>query len=97
MRRILAAIGTLIGVAVLVFIMLRALPGDQIQAAYGIESAALSPQQREALEAYYGIDQPLFVQFFTWAGQILTGNLGVSTRGQQTVASMTLESLPVTF
>lgn len=96
-RRILAAIGTLVGVAVLVFIMLRALPGDQIQAAYGIESAALSEEQRAALEAYYGIDQPLFVQFFTWAGQVLTGNLGVSTRGQQTVASMTLDSLPVTF
>lgn len=97
LRRILAAIGTLVGVAVLVFIMLRALPGDQIQAAYGTEAAALSEEQRAALEAYYGIDQPLFVQFFTWAGQLLTGNLGVSTRGQQTVASMTLDSLPVTF
>ncbi|TNC16593.1 ABC transporter permease [Georgenia sp. 311] len=97
LRRVLEALGTLLGVAVLVFIMMRALPGDQITASLGTEAAALTPAQREALEAYYGLDQPLFVQFFTWLGNVLTGNLGVSTRTGQSVLEMTAAALPVTI
>ncbi|PYG01837.1 peptide/nickel transport system permease protein [Georgenia satyanarayanai] len=97
LRRVLEALGTLLGVAVLVFIMMRALPGDQITASLGTEAAALTPAQREALEAYYGLDQPLVVQFFTWLGNVLTGNLGVSTRTGQSVLEMTAASLPVTI
>ncbi len=97
LRRVLEALGTLLGVAVLVFIMMRALPGDQITATLGTEAAALTPAQREALEAYYGLDQPLVVQFFTWLGNVLTGNLGVSTRTGQSVLEMTTASLPVTI
>ena len=97
LRRVLEALGTLLGVAVLVFIMMRALPGDQITASLGTEAAALTPAQREALEAYYGLDQPLVVQFFSWLGNVLTGNLGVSTRTGQSVLEMTAAALPVTI
>lgn len=97
MRRIGGGMLTLIGVAVAIFFMLRALPGDQITAAFGTEAAALSADQRATLEAYYGLDQPLFVQFFTWMGAILSGNLGYSARAQQSVLEMTAASLPVTI
>lgn len=96
-RRILGAVATLLGVAVLVFIMLRAIPGNQITAGLGTEAAALTPLQRAALERYYGIDQPLIVQFFSWLGNVFTGNLGFSARSQQSVLEMTLHSLPITF
>ncbi|QEW01942.1 ABC transporter permease [Microbacterium lushaniae] len=96
-RRVGSALLTLFGVAVAVFLMLRALPGDQITAAYGTEAAALSPEQRAALEAYYGVDQPLIVQFFTWLGAVVTGNLGFSARAQQSVLEMTVLALPVTL
>jgi len=96
-RKLLGAIGTLLGVAVFVFVMLRAIPGDQITAGLGTEAAALTPQQRADLEAYYGLDKPLLVQFFTWLGNIFTGNLGWSSRQQASVLDMTLEALPVTF
>jgi len=96
-RRVLEALGTLLGVAVLVFIMMRALPGDQITASLGTEAAALTPAQRADLEAYYGLDQPMVVQFFSWLGNVLTGNLGVSTRTGQSVLEMTAASLPVTL
>ena len=96
-RRILSMLGTLLGVAVFVFIMLRAIPGNQITAGLGTEAAALTPDQRGALEAYYGIDKPLVVQFFTWLGNVLTGNLGFSSRSQVSVLSLTLNALPVTF
>lgn len=97
LRRLVAALGTLLGVAVFVFVMLRAIPGDQITAGLGTEAAALTPSQRAALEAYYGLDQPLVVQFFSWLGNIFTGNLGFSARAQQSVVSMIGDSLPVTL
>jgi peptide/nickel transport system permease protein len=96
-RRLLEAVLTLVGVAVLVFVMLRAIPGDQITATLGTEAAALTPAQREALTAYYGLDQPLVVQFFTWLGAVLTGNLGASERSGQSVLEMTAASLPITL
>ena len=96
-RRILSMLGTLLGVAVFVFIMLRAIPGNQITAGLGTEAAALTPEQRAALEAYYGIDKPLVAQFFNWLGNVLTGNLGFSSRSQVSVLTLTLNALPVTF
>ncbi|TDC73343.1 ABC transporter permease [Streptomyces hainanensis] len=96
-RRAAAALATLFGVAVFVFVLLRAIPGDQITAALGTEAAALTPAQRSDLEAYYGIDQPLVLQFFSWLGNLLTGNLGYSTRSHESVLELTLRSLPVTF
>jgi len=96
-RRIAAAIVTLFGVAVFVFVMLRAIPGDQISAGLGTEAAALTPSQRAALESYYGLDQPLIKQFFSWLGNIFTGNLGVSSRSHETVLEMSIKSVPITF
>ncbi|GII75100.1 ABC transporter permease [Sphaerisporangium rufum] len=96
-RRGAGIAGTLSGVAVLVFVMLRAIPGDQITAGLGTEAAALSPAQRVALERYYGLDRPLVAQFFSWIGNVLTGNLGYSARAQRSVLDLTLHSLPVTL
>jgi peptide/nickel transport system permease protein len=96
-RRIAAAALTLFGVAVFVFIMLRAIPGSQITAGLGTEAAALTPAQKLSLEQYYGLDQPLFVQFFSWLGNLFTGNLGFSSRAQQSVLALTVDSLPVTL
>lgn len=97
LRRVGGAAGTLLGVAIFVFIMLRAIPGDQITAGLGTEAAALTPSQQAALERYYGLDQPLIVQFFSWLGNLFTGNLGFSSRSQQSVLDLTVRSLPVTF
>ncbi|TDC53120.1 ABC transporter permease [Jiangella ureilytica] len=96
-RRVAQSVFTLFGVAVVVFVVLRAIPGDQITANLGTEAAALTPDQRAALESYYGLDQPLLTQFFGWLGNILTGNLGFSARAQTSVADLTLQALPVTF
>lgn len=96
-RRIAGALLTLLGVAIFVFVMLRAIPGDQITAGLGTEAAALTPTQKQALEAYYGLDQPLYVQFFSWLGNLFSGNLGFSSRAQASVADLTLQALPVTL
>ncbi|GAA1677643.1 ABC transporter permease [Nonomuraea maheshkhaliensis] len=97
LRRVAETLGILFGVAVFVFVMLRAIPGDQITAGLGTEAAALTPAQRQALEQYYGLDQSLVTQFFSWLGNMFTGNFGYSARSQQSVLELTLHSLPVTF
>jgi len=96
-RTVAEAAVTLLGVAVLVFIMLRVLPGDQITASLGIEAGMMTEEQLDALRAYYGIDQPLLAQFLGWLAEVASGNLGFSQRTGQSVLEMTASSLPVTL
>jgi peptide/nickel transport system permease protein len=95
--RIGGSLLTLLGVSILVFVVLRVIPGNQIEAAFGTEAGNLSPAQHAALAHYYGMDRPLLSQYFSWIGSVLTGNLGVALNTHQTVWSMTKSSLPVTL
>lgn len=97
LRRLAEAVVTLLGVALLVFLLLRVLPGDEITARYGLEAGALTPNQREALQQYYGLDRPLVVQFFTWLGSVLSGNFGVSVTSGRNVSTLIADALPVTI
>lgn len=96
-RTLAEAAVTLFGVAVLVFVMMRVVPGDQITASLGIEAGVMTDAQLDALRAYYGIDQPLVQQFLGWISEVVQGNLGVSQRTGQSVLEMTASSLPVTI
>lgn len=88
---------TLVGVSILVFVVLRIVPGNQIDTTFGTEAGALSPAQRAALAHYYGIDRSLWSQYFSWIGSVLTGNLGVALNTHLAVTSMIRSSLPVTL
>ncbi len=94
--RIGGALITLFGVTVVVFVVLRAIPGNAITASLGIESGTLTPAQTQALDHFYGIDQPWYSQFFSWLGQVFRGNLGVSLTSGNSVASLIGAALPVT-
>jgi peptide/nickel transport system permease protein len=96
-RRLWGAIVTLLGVAVGVFIVLRLVPGDAISASLGTETAILTPLQRQALEDYYGIGQPLVQQFTSWLGNVVQGNLGISTQSGEAVTTLIGRTLPVTL
>jgi peptide/nickel transport system permease protein len=96
-RRLLAALGTLVGVALLVFVALRVVPGSSITASLGIEAGTLTPAQRQALEHYYGVDQPAPQQFLSWLQSIVSGNLGYSVHTGESVATMTKRAFPVTL
>jgi peptide/nickel transport system permease protein len=95
--RLAGMVVTLLGVAVVVFVVLRALPGDAITAKLGTESGVLDPGQRHALEEYYGIDKPLVSQFFHWFGGLFRGDLGVSADTGHTVTGLIGSALPVTL
>ena len=88
---------TLFGVSVIVFIILRVLPGNALTSALGTSAGLLTHAQLVALDHYYGIGQPLLQQYWSWLHAILTGNLGVSLSSRTSVASLIAAALPVTF
>ncbi|MGH3383582.1 MAG: ABC transporter permease [Nocardioidaceae bacterium] len=95
--RLAGTVATLAGVAVLVFVVLRALPGDAVTARLGTETGVLTDEQLAALERYYGIDQPIWQQFWSWLTSVLTGNLGVSVDSGAAVTKLIFAALPVTL
>jgi peptide/nickel transport system permease protein len=97
LRRLAEAVVTLFGVALVVFLLLRVLPGDEITARFGIETGGLTADQRDALARYYGLDEPPVVQFFSWLGSILSGNFGASVTSGRPVSELIMDALPVTI
>ncbi len=95
--RLAGTVATLFGVAVVVFVVLRALPGDTITAKLGTESVVLDDAQRRALEHFYGLDASPVTQFFRWLGDLFRGDLGVSLDSGTPVASLIGDALPVTL
>jgi peptide/nickel transport system permease protein len=78
-KRLLAMIPTLLGVAVLIFLLLRVVPGDVVEARYlgqgnQYQSQELMDQERKKL----GLDQPLWKQFTSWMGGLLRLDFGIS-------------------
>jgi peptide/nickel transport system permease protein len=95
-RRFGEAVLTLVGVSVVTFVLLRVVPGNQITASYGTAAGDLTPEQIRSLEAYYGLDKSMLVQYFDWLRGVLSGNLGVSATSHVSVAQLTAQSLPNT-
>jgi peptide/nickel transport system permease protein len=77
LQRILLMIPTLLGVAVLVFFLLRIMPGDVVQMMYS-DAANIPKRVIEMERARLGLDQPLHIQFFKWIGGALQGDFGIS-------------------
>jgi ABC-type dipeptide/oligopeptide/nickel transport system permease component len=93
-RRLVLIPPTLVGVAVIVFVLLRVVPGDPI--AMMIPPGATAADI-ERLRAFYGLDQPILQQFFTWFGQALSGNFGRSISVHQSVFDLVRARLPATL
>ena len=71
-KRVIISIITLLVILAVLFIMIKFLPGTPFN------NEKLSPAQRAAIMAKYGLDQPIIVQFFTYLKNMLTGDFGVS-------------------
>ncbi|HHY48664.1 MAG TPA: ABC transporter permease [Alphaproteobacteria bacterium] len=87
----------LLGVSVLVFFAIRLVPGDAITAMLGTEAGLLTPDQRAALAAYFGIDQPVHVQYWRWLAGLFRGELGISVIYGKPVLAVILERFPLTL
>lgn len=97
LRRLAVFPLVLIGVSIVVFVAIRMVPGDAITAMLGTEAGLLTPAQREALAAYFGIDQPWFIQYGRWLAGLLHGNLGISSTYGKPVLEIILERFPLTL
>jgi ABC-type dipeptide/oligopeptide/nickel transport system permease component len=93
-RRLLMAIPTLIGIAIVVFILLRVVPGDPI--AMMIPPGA-HEQDIARLRALYGLDRPILVQLLHWFADLLQGRFGSSISLRQPVLELILGRLPATL
>lgn len=79
-RRLLQAIPVFFGSTLLIFAMVFALPGDPILALFGDKTP--TPEQLAALQARYNLDQPFFVRYLDYLGDLFQGNLGTTFSGQ---------------
>ncbi|MGA5464597.1 ABC transporter permease [Mycobacterium sp. NPDC050041] len=93
-RRVLYSLVVLLGVLVVVFALVHLVPGDPVRIALGTR---YTPQAYEALRSASGLDRPIFVQFFSYLGKALTGDLGVSFRNGDPVTVTLLDRLPATL
>ncbi|WP_249694819.1 ABC transporter permease [Stappia sp. WLB 29] len=85
LRRILAVIPVMIIVAVFVFLLLRLTPGDP---AAIIAGDMATPAQLERIRTSLGLSEPLHIQFVTWVGLLLQGDLGTSLISNTPVTTM---------
>ena len=96
LRRALFALGTLIGVSLIIFVVLRILPGDPLVAILGVEGhAKMAPADRAVLMRDLGLSDSLPVQYMRWMRDIATGELGKSFFRGDTVRDLILHRGPL--
>lgn len=96
-RRLARFVGLVCAVAVLNFLIPRALPGSPIAAGGGADTALLPEAARRALRATYHLEDPLPSQFARYLGGLARGDLGWSLVTHRPVAAIVLERLPWTL
>ncbi|HEY7041371.1 MAG TPA: ABC transporter permease, partial [Methylomirabilota bacterium] len=96
LRRALFALGTVIGVSIIVFVVLRILPGDPLVALLGVEGhSKMTPADRAVIMRDLGLSDSLPVQYVRWLRDIATGQLGKSFFRGDTVRDLILHRGPL--
>lgn len=93
-QRLLQLIPVLIGISLVSFLLMQLSPGDPIRLLLGDRATEAAVAQ---LREQYGLNQPLFVQYFAYLSNVLHGDLGQSIRYQMPVGSLILGFLPPTL
>jgi peptide/nickel transport system permease protein len=95
LKRLLLSIPTLIGVSLIVFFMIRVVPGDIVQQIAGDQT--VTPELRERIERELGLDGPQSIQYLRWMGGIARFDFGQSLRGGDDISARMLDTLPTTL
>ncbi len=93
-RRLLLLVPILLGLSLLLFAWVRALPGGPAQALLGERA---TPEAVAEINRVYGFDRPVLEQYATYMGRVLQGNLGVSTTTRTPVTEELLRLFPATI
>jgi peptide/nickel transport system permease protein len=96
LRRLALLIPVLLGVSLVVFTLIRLIPGDAAMLAIGVDTR-ISDEQREAIRRAYGLDQPQPVQYIRWLGHVVRGDFGSSLRTRRSLNEELGLRLPVTI
>jgi peptide/nickel transport system permease protein len=97
-RRVITAIVIIFIVSILVFFVLRSLPGDPVLMYMSVEQMqSLSPEQIADFKKEFGLDKPLIVQYVNWVNGILHGDLGKSMFYRTDIKNLILHRLPITL
>src|SRR6185437_9834264 len=97
LRRLVFGALTVVGVSMVVFVVMRVLPGDPLVAIFGPEGfSKLSPEARASYMHDLGLSDPLVVQYQRWVHDIVTGSFGHSFFRSEDVADMILRRGPLT-
>ncbi|MDY6895603.1 MAG: ABC transporter permease [Thermotogota bacterium] len=95
-RRILLSIPTILLVTIIVFVLIRLVPGDVVDLIIGTQNF-LSEEQILQMYEDFGLNKPLVSQYFIWLKSLFTGNLGVSLRTGEEVVDLLVQRLPITL
>ena len=95
-RRAVWTVAALLGVSVLIFVLVRLLPGDIVDILAGTEGQ-LGREQRAQVLRQFGLDRPWPVQYALWLASMLRGDFGWSFRSGQPVADLLVSRLPITI
>jgi peptide/nickel transport system permease protein len=99
-RRAIIGIIILLIVTMLVFLLVRLLPGDPLVVYLGQSftqnTARIGPEQYEALKHKWGLDRPIPVQYIDWLGKLVRGDLGKSITVQEDIATLIAQRMPRT-
>ena len=93
-RRLLQVVPTVLMITLVVFVMMRSIPGDPVVSLLG---DAYTEEDAVKLRQSYGLDKPVLVQYFIWLGKLLQGDWGTSILSGRPVLQDVLIRLPVTF
>lgn len=96
LRRTVTSILMLVTVSILIFVVLRLLPGDPIITRLGA-TPGVDPKTIQALRKSAGLDSPLVLQYLRWVGGVVHGDFGQSYFNQYSVGRLIAESLPSTL
>jgi peptide/nickel transport system permease protein len=98
-RRLIVGVIILIIITLIVFFAMRLLPGDPLIIFIGQQgsSGSMSEAQMEALRHEYGLDKPIMMQYFSWFGGLLQGDLGTSIYYHEDVGKLLGKRFPITL
>ena len=94
-RRFFLMLLTLVGISVLVFVMLRLVPGNIADILFDA-AGMINPAEKARLEQDLGLDQPIAIQYVRWIGGLLHGDLGYSYVSEKPALAEIAPRIPIT-
>ena len=95
-RRFLLMIPTIIGISIIIFLMVRLMPGDIVDVLLGGDAVA-TQEQKDQVREQLGLTGSYPEQYWSWASGVLTGDFGESYRNTEPVADVLSRAVPITL